>query len=244
MTGIGLLGASGRMGQAIASLLGEDGQMRLAGSCERGGDPHEAARGCDVLVDFSTPEALAGNLEAALAAKRPIVIGTTGLDAAHDAAIARAAEHVPVLKAANMSLGVNLLAALVRDATARLGPEWDVEIVEMHHRDKVDAPSGTALMLGKAAAAGRGVELDAVADRGRDGATGPRRQGAIGFAALRGGSVAGEHQVILATEGERIEIGHRAEGREVFARGALKAAEWLKDKPPGLYSMRDVLGLP
>lgn len=244
MTGIGLLGASGRMGQAIASLLGEDGRMRLAGSCGRGGDPHEAATGCDVLLDFSAPEALVGNLEAALAAKRPIVIGTTGLDDAQDAAIARAAEHIPVLKASNMSLGVNLIAALVRDAAARLGHEWDVEIVEMHHRDKVDAPSGTALMLGKAAAAGRGVELDAVAERGRDGATGPRRQGAIGFAALRGGSVAGDHQVILATEGERIEIGHRAEGREVFARGALKAAEWLKDKPPGLYSMKDVLGLP
>ena len=244
MTGIGLLGASGRMGRAIASLLEEEGSVRLAESCDRGGDPHDVARSCDVLVDFSAPDALTGNLEAALAAGKPIVIGTTGLDAEQETAIRRAAEHVPVLRSANMSLGVNLVAALVRDAAARLGPEWDVEIVEMHHRHKVDAPSGTALMLGAAAAAGRGVELAAAAERGRDGPCGPRRPGAIGFASLRGGSVAGDHQAIFATEGERIEIGHRAEGREVFARGALKAAEWLQGKPPGLYSIKDVLGLP
>ena len=243
MTGIGLLGASGRMGRAIAALLGESEGMRLTSSCDRGGDPDEVARSCDVLVDFSTPEALTGNLAAALAAGKPIVIGTTGLDAEQEEAIRGASEQVPVLRSANMSLGVNLVAALVRDAAARLGTEWDIEIVEMHHRHKVDAPSGTALMLGEAAAAGRGVELAAVAERGRDGPSGPRRPGAIGFAALRGGSVAGDHQAIFATEGERIEIGHRAEGREVFARGALAAAAWLEGKPAGLYSMKDVLGL-
>jgi 4-hydroxy-tetrahydrodipicolinate reductase len=148
-----------------------------------------------------------------------------------------------VLQAANMSLGINLLAFLVRETAARLGEAWDVEIAEMHHRHKVDAPSGTALLLGAAAAEGRGVRLEEASDRCRDGMTGPREPGHIGFAALRGGSVAGDHQVIFATDGERLELGHRAESRDIFARGAVRAAVWLRGKPPGRYNMADVLGL-
>jgi 4-hydroxy-tetrahydrodipicolinate reductase len=148
-----------------------------------------------------------------------------------------------VLQAANMSLGVNLLAHLVREAAARLGPDWDVEIVEMHHRHKIDAPSGTALLLGRAAAEGRGVDLETVSERGRNGITGTRGEGVIGFASLRGGSVAGDHQVIFAAEGERIELGHRAESRAIFAAGAVRAALWLAGKPAGRYTIGDVLGL-
>src|SRR5687767_9458031 len=207
MTGIGVLGSSGRMGKAIAALLEDHAEARLAGGCDLGDDPAALALGCDVLVDFSAPDALAANLEAALRAGRPIVVGTTGLGAGHQAAIDEAAKRIPVLQAANMSLGVNLLAHLVRETAARLGEDWDVEIVEMHHRHKADAPSGTALLLGGAAAQGRGVELDSASDRGRDGIIGARAPGHIGFASLRGGSVAGDHQAIFATEGERLELG-------------------------------------
>ena len=243
MTRIGILGASGRMGRAIAALLDEGGEASLAGRCGRGEDPGALADACDVLLDFSAPDALAANLDAAVAAGKPIVVGTTGLDQAHDQAIDSAAAKVAVLQSANMSLGVNLLAHLVREAAGRLGPDWDIEIVEMHHRMKVDAPSGTALLLGRAAADGRGVDLESASERGRDGITGARAPGAIGFAALRGGSVAGDHQVIFAAEGERIELGHRAESRAIFARGAIEAALWLRDKPAGRYTMADVLGL-
>ena len=201
------------------------------------------ADSADVFVDFSAPDALADNIAAAVAAGKPILIGTTGLTAAHQAAIDEAALRIPVLQAANTSLGVNLLAHLVREAAARLGADWDIEIFEMHHRGKVDAPSGTALLLGAAAAEGRGVDLEAVSDRGRDGMTGTRRTGDIGFASLRGGTVAGEHQIIFAGEGERIELGHRAESRAIFARGAIAAALWLIGKAPGRYTMADVLGL-
>ncbi len=198
---------------------------------------------CDVLVDFSAPDALEGHLEEALETGKPIVIGTTGLTEQHQAMIDSAARKIPVLQAANMSLGVNVLAHLVRQTSERLGEEWDIEIVEMHHRHKVDAPSGTALLLGEAAAEGRGVELAQVSDRGRDGMSGPRKSGHIGFAALRGGSVAGDHQLIFASDDERIELGHRAESRMIFARGAVAAAIWIEDKPAGRYSMNDVLGL-
>ena len=197
----------------------------------------------DVFADFSAPDALDQNLESARAANRPILIGTTGLSATHQALIDSASAEIAVLQAANTSLGVNLLAHLVREAAVRLGDDWDIEIAEMHHRMKADAPSGTALMLGRAAADGRGVDLDTVSDRARDGITGPRTAGHIGFAALRGGTVAGEHQVIFATEGERIELGHRAESRAIFAHGALAAARWLAGKPAGRYTMADVLGL-
>lgn len=254
MTRIGIIGAGGRMGRAIAAAV-DDVEAEVAGGVDRPGTPSPPggvtlladaaalARLSDVLVDFSSPAALQAHLDAAVAAGCALVIGTTGLEAAHHDAIDRAAEKVAVLQAANTSLGVNLLAHLVRDAASRLGPDWDIEIVEMHHRHKVDAPSGTALLLGQAAAEGRGVALADVADRGRDGITGERAEGAIGFAALRGGSVAGDHQVILAAEGERIELGHRAESRAIFARGAVKAALWIAGRAPGRYAMKDVLGL-
>ena len=243
MIGIGIVGAKGRMGRAIAAVLEGHERARLVGGADQGDDLGGLARGCDVLIDFSSPAALAANLAAAEAAGRPIVIGTTGIGDEHHAAIDRAARSVPVLQAANMSLGVNLLAHLVREAAARLGPDWDIEIVEMHHRHKVDAPSGTALLLGEAAAAGRGIDLAGHSERGRDGITGARREGEIGFASLRGGSVAGDHQVVLAAEGERIELGHRAESRDIFARGAVQAALWLHGRPAGRYAMTDVLGL-
>jgi len=249
MTRIGILGAKGRMGRAIAQAADELGAS-ISGGIDQEGMVHgayssliELATASDVLVDFTRPEALAGHLEAAVTGNCPIVIGTTGLTPDDHIAIDTAAQKVPVLQAANTSLGVNLLAYLVREAAARLGPDWDIEILEMHHRHKVDAPSGTALLLGDAAAKGRGVDLVAMSDRGRDGITGARRQGAIGFAALRGGSVAGDHMVVLASEGERIELGHRAESRAIFAHGAVKAALWLQSKPAGRYTMNDVLGL-
>lgn len=243
MTRIGILGASGRMGQAIAALLHDSADARLGGRLGRGEDPAALATACDVLVDFSAPEPLFGHLDAAVAAGKPILVGTTGLERAHHDALDRAARKVAVLQAANMALGVNLLAYLVRETAARLGEDWDIEIVEMHHRHKVDAPSGTALLLGAAAAEGRGAALDDMSERGRDGITGARDPGRIGFASLRGGSVAGDHQVIFAGEGERLELGHRAESREIFARGAIRAAAWLAGRPAGRYAMTDVLGL-
>jgi 4-hydroxy-tetrahydrodipicolinate reductase len=226
---IGLFGANGRMGRAIAEAVGPDAEI--------------VESGAEVFVDFSAPAALADNLGKALAGQRPIVIGTTGLTPDQHRLIDEAARRIPVLQAANTSLGVNLLAALVRQAAERLGTDWDIEIVEIHHRGKADAPSGTALLLGQAAAAGRGVDLEAVSDRGRDGITGPREAGRIGFAALRGGTVAGEHQVIFAGDGERLELGHRAESRAIFASGAIAAARWLKDQSPGRYTMADMLSL-
>ena len=243
MTRIGIIGAQGRMGRAIAGLLEGGGEGRLSGGTARGDDPSALARASDVLIDFSVPDALRVNLAAAIEAGVPIVVGTTGLGASHQRSIDEAAERVAVLQAANMSLGVTLLAHLVRAAAERLGPDWDIEIVEMHHRHKADAPSGTALLLGAAAAAGRGVDLAEASDRGRDGITGPRQEGHIGFAALRGGSVAGDHQTIFATEGERLTLGHQAESRAIFAQGAVKAALWLAGRDPGRYGMTDVLGL-
>lgn len=231
MIEIHVFGASGRMGQAIAEAAAHRDDIRIGD-----GTP-------DVFVDFSVPEALQEQLAAAVAAGKPILIGTTGLSSQHQTLIDEAAREVAVIQAANTSLGVNLLTHLVHEAAARLGDDWDIEITEMHHRQKVDAPSGTALLLGLAAAEGRGVELDHVSDRGRDGITGPRQAGHIGFAALRGGTVAGEHQVIFASDGERIELGHRAESRAIFAKGAIEAALWLAGKPAGRYAMADVLGL-
>ena len=242
MTKIGILGSNGRMGRAIAAVLAESGGI-VAGGADQGDDYGLLAADSDVLIDFSSPAALSEHLAAAQAAGTAIVIGTTGLGPEHHAAIDDAARSIPVLQAANTSLGVNLLAHLVRETAARLGTDWDIEIVEMHHRHKVDAPSGTGLLLGNAAAAGRNVALAGVAVRSRDGITGERPEGAIGFGVLRGGSVAGDHQVIFAGEGERIELGHRAESRAIFAQGAVKAALWLAGKPAGRYAMTDVLGL-
>jgi len=241
--GIGVVGAKGRMGRAIAAELEGHESARLAAAADQGDDLGAIARGCDVLIDFSAPAALGAVIAAARTARTPLAVGTTGLGAEEQGLIDAAADAIPVLQAANMSLGVNLLAHLVREAAARLGPDWDIEIAEMHHRHKVDAPSGTALLLGAAAAEGRGIDLATNSERGRDGITGARRPGAIGFAALRGGSVAGDHLVVLAGEGERIELGHRAESRAIFARGAIKAALWLHGRPPGRYAIADVLGL-
>lgn len=242
MARIGIIGSAGRMGQAIARII-EASSHDLAGGIDQGDDPAALAARCDVLIDFSSPRALAANLAAAESAGIPIVIGTTGLETEHHAAIDRAAHNTAVLQTGNTSLGVTLLAHLVREAAARLGDDWDIEIVEMHHRMKVDAPSGTALLLGEAAAAGRGIALAENTESGRHGLTGARAKGAIGFAALRGGTVAGEHSVIFAGDEERLTLSHSAENRTIFARGAVKAAGWLLGKPAGRYTMPEVLGL-
>ena len=239
---IGIIGSAGRMGRTIAALLPSFGAIP-AGGADAGDDPAPIARAADVLVDFSTPAALQANLAAAVDADTPILIGTTGLTAAHHDLIDAAATRIAVLQTGNTSLGVTLLASLVREAAARLGTDWDVEILEMHHREKVDAPSGTALLLGNAVASGRGDSLADDSVAGRAGLTGRRVEGTIGFASLRGGTVAGDHQVIFAGDGERIELGHRAESREIFARGAIRGALWLIDRPAGRYTMAEVLGL-
>ena len=252
MVKIGILGANGRMGRAIADVAADLGASLAGGVDMQGavhgphGDAASLAAASDVLVDFSAPAALAGHLEAALAAGVPIVIGTTGLQPEHHRLIDDAATRgLAVLLSANTSLGVNLLGHLVREAAARLGEDWDIEIVEMHHRHKVDAPSGTALLLGASAAEGRGSTLQDLSryDRIGHGNDRPREIGTIGYASLRGGSVAGDHMVVFAAEGERIEIGHRAETRTIFARGAVKACLWMTGKPAGRYAMGDVLGL-
>jgi 4-hydroxy-tetrahydrodipicolinate reductase len=231
MTIISIFEADGRMAQAIVAAVADRDDARIG--------EHRP----DVYVDFTVPEAVEAHLACAVKHGKPILIGTTGLTADHQRAIDEAARKVAVIQAANTSLGVNLLAHLVRETARKLGEDWDVEIVEMHHRFKVDSPSGTALMLGQAAAEGRGVALDTVATRGRDGITGARKAGTIGLASLRGGSVSGDHQVIFAGEYERLELGHRAESRAIFARGAVEAALWLHGKPAGRYTMADVLGL-
>ncbi|GHH22535.1 4-hydroxy-tetrahydrodipicolinate reductase [Sphingomonas glacialis] len=242
VTAIGIIGSAGRMGHALAAIVPDLGAT-LAGGIDAGGDPAALAHDSDVLVDFSSPSALERTLAAARRTGTPILIGTTGLAATHHAMIDAAAADIAVLQTGNVSLGVTLLAKLVRDAAARLGPEWDIEISEFHHRHKVDAPSGTALLLGEAAAAGRGIPLAEARVADRAGLTGARSEGTIGFSSLRGGSVAGDHQVIFAGEGERIELGHRAENRAIFARGAITAALWLVDKPAGRYGMDEVLGV-
>jgi|SRR3954451_358588 4-hydroxy-tetrahydrodipicolinate reductase len=225
---ISLVAPNGRMGQAIATAANEDPRFMLA------------ADDGDVMIDFSAPAALPESLDRAVTAGIPILIGTTGLDATADERIATAAKQVAVLRAANTSLGVNLLADLVERAAHVLGPEWDIEIAEAHHRNKTDAPSGTALMLGDAAARGRGTPLQA--ERGRDGTGLKRGEGAIGFASLRGGTIAGDHDVLFLGANERLVLSHRAENRMIFARGALAAARFLVGRPAGLYSMRDVIG--
>lgn len=257
---IGLLGAGGRMGTTLVRRIAATPGAALAAAAEAAGhpavgravgdsgivigtDPRAVFDACDVAIEFSLPEATAAHAALAAAAGTAHVVGTTGLDAAQTAAVREAAQRAPIVWAPNMSVGVNLLFALVERAARVLGPEYDIEIVEMHHRHKVDAPSGTALGLGRAAAQGRGVDHDSVAARGRDGHTGPRRAGDIGYAVLRGGGVPGDHTAIFAAEGERVELGHRAASRDVFADGAVRAALWTRGRPPGLYDMRDVLGL-
>ena len=224
---ISLFAPNGRMGRAIAAAVADDPGFAI-----------DADHG-DVLVDFSTPAALPAGLDRAVSAGIPILIGTTGLDDLAGERIGAAAKSVAVLRAANTSLGVALLADLVERAARVLGPEWDIEIVEAHHRNKADAPSGTALMLGEAAARGRGTEPSS--ERGRDGTGLQRTIGSIGFASLRGGTVAGDHDVLFLGPDERVILSHRAENRMIFARGALAAARFLARKPAGLYSMKDVI---
>jgi 4-hydroxy-tetrahydrodipicolinate reductase len=242
MSRIGIIGSAGRMGQAIAQAIADAGDT-LAGGVDKDGDVAALAAVSDVLVDFSSPAALEGNLDAAVAAQVPVVIGTTGLEERHHVLIDLAAQTIPVLQTGNTSLGVTLLAHLVREAAGRLGEDWDIEIVETHHRMKVDAPSGTALLLGQAAAEARGVDLAHDSERGRDGITGKRGTGTIGFAALRGGSVAGDHSVLFLGDGERVTLSHLAENRTIFAKGAVRACQWLIGKPVGRYTMPEVLGL-
>jgi 4-hydroxy-tetrahydrodipicolinate reductase len=224
---ITLFAPDGRMGKAIAAATADDPGFVI-----------DQDHG-DVLVDFSAPPALQASLDRALSAAIPILIGTTGLDDAADQRIAEAAKKIAVLRAANTSLGIALLAELIERAAKALGPDWDVEIAETHHRMKADAPSGTALLLGEAAARGRGTALDA--ERGRDGTGLKREAGAIGFASLRGGTVAGDHDVMFLGPNERLILSHRAENRMIFARGALAGARFLVGRPAGLYSMRDVI---
>ena len=259
-------GAGGRMGRTLIRAIADTKGVTLSGALEEPGSPLIGRSASDLagvggqdilitddaetlmadadgIIDFTVPKATVAL--ARLAAKAGIVhvIGTTGFSAEDETAIREAAKKAVIVKSGNMSLGVNLLAALVKRVAKTLDDEFDIEIVEMHHNRKIDAPSGTALLLGRAAAEGRGVDLGKTSVRSRDGHTGARRTGDIGFATLRGGTVVGEHTVIFAGPAERIELGHRAEDRMIFARGAVKAALWAKGQKPGLYSMADVLGL-
>ena len=239
---IGIIGSEGRMGRALVEAIAAAGATHTGG-IDVGGDPAALAGVSDVLVDFSSPKALEANLDAAVTAGVPIMVGTTGLEERHHWLCDQAADSIAVLQTGNTSLGVNMLAWLVREAASRLGEDWDIEIVETHHRMKVDAPSGTALLLGEAAAKGRGIELGDHSERGRDGITGKREIGAIGFASLRGGTVAGDHTVHFLADDERIALSHTAENRAIFAKGAVRAAQWLIGKPAGRYGMDEVLGL-
>ncbi|MGV2979430.1 4-hydroxy-tetrahydrodipicolinate reductase [Camelimonas sp. ID_303_24] len=259
-------GAAGRMGRMLVTTIADTAGAALHGATDRPGaealgkdagllagvgangviitdDVAAALAGADAVIDFSAPAATVAL--AGLAAERGVahIIGTTGLSEADLAALAQAATRNVVVRSGNMSLGVNLLAALVRQAAAALGEDFDIEVLEMHHRHKVDAPSGTALLLGEAAAEGRGISLGQRSVRVRDGHTGPRTPGDIGFATLRGGSVVGDHSVIYAGPHERITLSHHAEDRGIFARGAVRAALWTRGRAPGLYSMADVLGI-
>jgi 4-hydroxy-tetrahydrodipicolinate reductase len=240
------LALAGALDDARSPLIGWDAGM-LAGVSELGvklvGDPEPLMAKADGIIDFTIPTATMSLNAAAAKAGKVHVIGTTGLSAADEAAIAEAAKTAVIVKSGNMSLGVNLLAALTKRVAKTLDQDFDIEILEMHHNQKIDAPSGTALLLGRAAAEGRGIELDRRSVRSRDGHTGARKPGDIGFATLRGGTVVGEHSVIFAGTAERIELTHKAEDRMIFARGALHAALWARNQKPGLYSMMDVLGL-
>jgi 4-hydroxy-tetrahydrodipicolinate reductase len=207
------------------------------------GDPAELFGASDVVLDFTVPDATVRHAGLAAESATILVAGTTGMSTGDEAALTEAAKHTAIVYSANMSVGVNVLLRLVELAASILDADFDIEIAEMHHREKLDAPSGTALALGKAAAAGRGVDLERVAQRGRDGITDERRRGDIGFGVLRGGSVVGEHTVIFASDNERVELVHKAQDRSLFSAGAVRAALWARGKPPGLYNMQDVLGL-
>ena len=264
--GIVITGASGRMGQMLIKTVLESDHATLVGAVERSGHPWvgqdvgvamggaevgvvatddalEAFSKAQAVIDFTAPEATLQFAELAAQARAVHVIGTTGMTDEQIAALAPAARHAVLVRAGNMSLGVNLLVQLTKKVAAALDEDFDIEVIEAHHHHKVDAPSVTALMLGEAAAEGRGVELKDVADRARDGITGARKRGDIGFTAIRGGDIVGEHDVLFAAAGERIVLRHMATDRAIFARGALKAALWGQGKAPGEYDMVDVLGL-
>lgn len=263
MIRLAIAGAAGRMGCQLIRAAGRAEGVAVSAAVEHAahpalGEDAGAVAGCadlgvalsaeaggdfDLMVEFSTPAATLEHLAACRQLGRGMVIGTTGLGAAGEAAVREAAADIPVLTAANTSVGINLCLALVETAAAALGTLADVEIVEAHHRHKVDAPSGTALALGKAAAEALGADLDAASVFARHGHTGPRPSGSIGFSTVRGGDLAGEHTVLFIGDGERLEITHRATDRRIFADGAIKAAKWLAGRPPGAYTMRDVLGL-
>lgn len=266
LPGIVITGASGRMGQMLVRTVLASGKARLVGAVERAGnpwigqdvgqamggapigitvtdDPLEAFARAQAVIDFTSPAATVEFAGLAAQARAVHVIGTTGLEAEHLRKIQLASHHAVIVRAGNMSLGVNLLVRLTQKVAAALDADWDVEIVEAHHRMKVDAPSGTALMMGQAAADGRGVSLDDARVSGRDGITGARKRGTIGFSAIRGGDIVGEHDVIFAADGERVVLRHIATDRTVFARGALRAALWGQGQKPGEYDMMDVLGL-
>jgi 4-hydroxy-tetrahydrodipicolinate reductase len=263
---VGIMGCGGRMGRMLVAEVHATPNCVLAGGAEAAGsaflgrdigelagigtagmlatdDVSSVASASDVLIDFTTPEASVTNARIAAQRSTALVIGTTGLDAVQAVAIEAAAKLVGIVWAPNMSPAVTMLMGFVAEAARGLGEDYDIEVLEMHHKHKVDAPSGTALALGHSAAFGRGIDLAAHSQRVRDGHTGPRKPGDIGFATLRGGDVAGDHTVIFAGDGERLELTHRASNRRVFARGALRAARWVVGKKPGLYGMRDVLGL-
>lgn len=264
--GVAVTGVSGRMGRMLVQALAESPRLDLAAALERPGHgwvgqdlgvalggvasglvvtdrPEAALAAAQVVIDFTAPAATVALAGAAARAGVAMVIGTTGLSPADLAALAEAGRKTALVRAGNMSLGVNLMTALTRRVAAALGPDYDIEVIEAHHRMKVDAPSGTALMLGQAAAEGRGVSLDAAALRGRDGITGARPEGGIGFAVVRGGDIVGEHEVLFAGPGERLSLRHAASDRMLFARGALAAAGWVAGRAPGEYDMMDVLGL-
>lgn len=266
LPGLVVTGASGRMGQTLIRLAEASDKLRLVGCVERAGhawigrdvgeamggaalgvkvtdDPLEAFARAQAVVDFTSPNATVDFAALAAQARAVHVIGTTGLEAEHLAKIEAASRHAVIVRAGNMSLGVNLLVRLTQKVAAALDADWDVEVVEAHHRMKVDAPSGTALMLGQAAADGRGISLETARVSGRDGITGARERGTIGFSAIRGGDIVGEHDVIFAGEGERIVLRHMATDRSIFARGALRAAVWGQAQKPGQYDMMDVLGI-
>ena len=263
---IGIVGCAGRMGRMLAAAVLETNGAELVGGTETPDSPfigedlgilagaqqlgleigHDAVELfslADAILDFTIPAATVAHAKMAATAGTALVVGTTGLDADDMTSLATAAEKTTIVQAGNMSLGVNLLVCLSEQVARALGPDFDIEVLEMHHKHKIDAPSGTALMLGKAAAEGRGVDHEAVSVLSREGETGARPDGAIGYAALRGGDVIGEHSIIFAGAGERIELTHRATDRGLFASGAVRAALWAGDQPPGLYTMRDVLGL-
>ena len=265
MIRVAMLGASGRMGQSIIGCIDADDDYELSGAVTRPDDPllgddagvvaglsplgisltDHLLQGLDqaqVAIDFTLPDALEGNLAACVSAGAPMVIGTTGLVERHIELLEQAATEIPLVYARNMSVGVNVFMALVAEAARVLGTDYDCEIIEAHHRHKVDAPSGTALAVGEAIAEARGRTLDEVAVRARDGQTGPRVPDTIGFSVIRGGDIVGEHTAMFVAPEERVEFVHRAVDRRTFARGALRAARWVVGRAPGLYSMRDVLG--